>query len=162
MTSVLKEYRLPADTLTTAVERLEQILESVPQQLRAIPENDFTNIPAPGKWSKKQIVGHLIDSATNNHHRFVRAQFEDQPMILYPQNEWNRAGYYQDMDAALVITFWETYNRFLLELINKFPADMLARTCSLEDGSQRDLAWLFEDYVRHLEHHLRQIDPAFA
>lgn len=158
----MKEYRHAGDSIKICQKLLHQYIDTIPEKLKQIPESDFSAIPAPDKWSKKQILGHLIDSATNNHHRFIRAQFEDQPLILYPQNEWNRSGYYQDMDPSLLISLWETYNRFLLELIKRMPEEMLSRTCMMKDGSQRDLSWMFEDYVRHLEHHLRQIDPSFA
>lgn len=77
--------------------------EIIPPLLTAIGEPAFSTKPAPEKWSKKEIIGHLIDSATNNHQRFVRAQFEPTPQIYYDQNKWNEYSYYDRMEGALVI-----------------------------------------------------------
>jgi hypothetical protein len=151
------EYRLTADTVEICLAQLIHILDTIPTQLRAFSEEEFSSIPAPSKWSKKQIIGHLIDSATNNHHRFVRAQFDDKPTILYEQESWNEYSYYQSMSQEHIISFWEMYNRHIVELTQRIPTELLSRECMMSDGKGYSIAWLFEDYVRHLEHHLRQI-----
>jgi len=151
------EYRLTTDTVEICLAQLIHILDTIPAKLRAFSEEEFSSIPAPGKWSKKQIIGHLIDSATNNHHRFVRAQFDDKPTILYDQESWNEYSYYQSMSQEHVISFWEMYNRHIVELTQRIPAALLSRKCIMSDGKGYSIAWLFEDYVRHMEHHLRQI-----
>ena len=150
-------YRLENDTLEHCLAQLIHILDTVPTQLRSFSEEEFAAIPSAGKWSKKQIIGHLIDSATNNHHRFVRAQFDDKPTILYDQESWNEYSYYQSMSQEHVISFWEMYNRHIVELTQRIPAALLSRKCIMSDGKGYSIAWLFEDYVRHMEHHLRQI-----
>ena len=73
------------------VDRLQYLCDAIPSLIKQIPEQEFSHKSAPGKWSKKEILGHLIDSATNNHQRFVRAQFEDTPFIIYDQDNWNAA-----------------------------------------------------------------------
>lgn len=151
------EYRHESDTLDACAAQLNKILEEVPAKLRAFNEDEFSSRPQPGKWSRKEIIGHLIDSATNNHHRFIRAQFDDKPRILYDQEKWNEHGCYAQMDGNHLITFWELYNRHLVELIRMIPSSLLERECMMGDGTTRTIRWLFEDYVRHLEHHLRQI-----
>ena len=139
--------------------RLQYLINTIPDKLRAIPDADFSHKPAPEKWSKKEIIGHLIDSATNNHHRFVRAQFEDAPKITYALNEWNTASRYQDMESRHVIAFWANYNQHLIEVVKRIPqADML-RECNNGGENNVTLQWLIEDYVAHMEHHLRQIAP---
>ncbi|RDI13230.1 DinB family protein [Flavobacterium sp. AG291] len=136
--------------------RLQYLINTIPDKLRTIPDADFSNKPAPEKWSKKEIIGHLIDSATNNHHRFVRAQFEDVPKITYAQNNWNNASCYQDMDKEHVISFWANYNQHLIEVVKRIPeADML-RECNNGGENNITLQWLIADYVVHMEHHLRQ------
>jgi hypothetical protein len=150
-------YRQSDDTTSRSVERLIQLIDTIPEKLREIPAEIFATPPAPGKWSKKQIIGHLIDSATNNHQRFVRGQFEDKPAIGYDQVKWNDYSYYQQMDGHQVIAFWENYNRFIVELITRIPPSLLSRECTMSDGSTWTIAWLFDDYVRHMEHHLGQI-----
>ena len=153
----MNEYRYSTDTVETCMAQLIHILDTIPAMLRAFSEEEFSKIPTAGKWSKKQIIGHLIDSATNNHHRFVRGQFHDKPTILYEQELWNEHGYYQSMPSDQIISFWESYNRQIAELLSRIPKELLSRECTMSDGKGYTLAWIFEDYVRHLEHHLRQI-----
>src|SRR4051794_21615537 len=104
-----------------SINRLSHLCEIVPPLLTEIGEPAFSMKPAPGKWSKKEIIGHLIDSATNNHQRFVRAQFEAMPQIYYDQNKWNEYSYYDQMDGIQVIAFWAAYNKYLVELIKLIP-----------------------------------------
>lgn len=151
------EYRKSTDNTQASLENLEHILNTIPARLKAYTKEEFSTPPAPGKWSRKQIIGHLIDSATNNHHRFVRAQFDEKPTILYDQEKWNQHGFYEQMDGDHLISFWELYNRHLIELIRRIPSDLLQRECLMDDGSTKTIAWLFDDYVRHMEHHLKQI-----
>ncbi len=153
----MNAYRFESDTVENCMTQLIHILDTVPTKLRAFSEEEFSRIPDTGKWSKKQIIGHLIDSATNNHHRFVRAQFDDRPVILYEQEKWNEYSYYQDMSQEHVISFWIMYNKHIVELAQRIPQEMLSRECMMSDGRGYSIGWLFEDYVRHLEHHLRQI-----
>lgn len=141
--------------ITGSIERLQYLCNTIPALLLAIPDADINHQPA-GKWSKKQIIGHLIDSAANNHQRFVRTQFEDIPAIRYDQNNWNCYSYYDRMKASHVIGFWESYNRHLLEVIRHIPKEFLERTCNT-GGEPVTLHWLIDDYVNHMEHHLRQV-----
>ena len=140
-----------------SINRLQWLCDNMPQQLLAINDNDFSHKPAPEKWSKKEIIGHLIDSATNNHQRFVRAQFERKPFIVYDQNKWNAASYYQQMDGKQLVQFWAAYNRQLLALIQLIPAEKLLLTVNTGDDNDSTLSFLFNDYVVHLEHHLQAI-----
>lgn len=140
-----------------SIQRLEYLCETIPPLLRKIAEADFAHVPAPGKWSKKEILGHLIDSAANNHHRFIRAQFEDRPKISYQQNEWNHAGCYNKIDSSQLINLWEAYNRQFVALFRHMDTAKHERLCDSGDPEPRTIAWLFHDYVRHLEHHLKQI-----
>lgn len=143
--------------LQTALDRLVHICNTVPALLLAIDEAAFGFKPAERRWSKKQVLGHLVDSAANNHHRFVRCQFEDNPGIWYDQEEWNRAAFHQAVDTAMLIQLWSAYNQYLAELVRHIPIDKLQRPCTMKDGSQVTLEFLVNDYVAHLEHHLKQI-----
>ena len=140
-----------------AIHRLAFLCTTIPQLLSAVGEPAFSYKAQPGKWSKKEIIGHLIDSATNNHQRFVRGQFEDVPHIVYDQNQWNACSYYQLMDGQQVITFWTAYNKHLLELIQRIPTDKLHREVNSGDAHSHTISYLINDYVAHLEHHLRQV-----
>ncbi len=140
-----------------AIKRLEYLCDIIPQLLTEIDEQTFSVKPKPNKWSKKEIIGHLIDSATNNHQRFVRGQFEDVPKIVYDQNKWNEFNFYQKMDGQQIISFWTIYNRQLAELINNIPEENLSKECKSGDDKNLTLGFLINDYVEHLEHHLRQV-----
>lgn len=148
--------------MTSAAEhRLRYLTTIIPAKLVAIDEAVFSFKPAPGKWSKKEILGHLIDSATNNHQRFIRAQYEDVPHISYDQNKWNELSKYNAMDSHHLIEFWTLYNNHLVELINRIPKENLARECNTGGSKPVTLLWLIDDYVRHLEHHLKQLVDYF-
>jgi hypothetical protein len=137
--------------------RLQYLCDVIPVLLVNIPEEDLSRKPAPGKWSKKEILGHLIDSATNNHQRFVRAQFENIPTITYDQNNWNSCSHYNEISGKHLILFWAIYNRHLVELIKRIPPEHLTKECNTGYETNYTIEWLIDDYVRHLEHHLKQI-----
>jgi hypothetical protein len=143
--------------INTIIDRLLFLCDTLPGRLREIPEGEFSRKPGPGKWSKKEILGHLIDSATNNHQRFVRGQFEDVPFIIYDQDNWNRCSRYNDMASEHVISFWAAYNRHLAEVIKRIPAEGLQRKCRTNEAEPVTLEWLIEDYVQHMEYHLKQM-----
>lgn len=139
------------------IESLKYLCDTIPPLLEKIPEEEFSRKPAPGKWSKKEIIGHLIDSATNNHHRFVRVQFEDRPHITYDQNEWNRYSRYNEIDSSHLIRFWTIYNLHLIELLKRIPGKDLEREVVIHELRPVTLGFLISDYIVHLEHHLHQL-----
>ena len=139
------------------IKKLQHHCDTVPALLRKYSEEDFSRKPAPDVWSKKEILGHLIDSATNNHQRFVRIQFEETPTIFYDQNNWNSHSYYRLMSANHLISFWEIYNRHLLEIIKAIPEPLLQRKSESHDNEIVTLSFLIDDYLRHMERHLDQL-----
>lgn len=138
------------------IDRLEYLLKTIPQLLSEEDEKEFIRKPSPNKWSKQEILGHLIDSATNNHQRFVRSQFENIPLIPYNQNEWNKCNYYNNFKKHQLISFWISYNEQILQLIQLIPKELLLKKCNTGNDSHT-IEFLFDDYVEHLEHHLKQI-----
>lgn len=142
-------------------ERLDYLCNTIPALLGAISNEDFTYKPSRERWSKKEILGHLIDSAANNHHRFVRRQFEPFTLVPYDQLNWVRYNFYQQLPTQQLIEFWASYNRQLSQLIQHIPAENLLLSYESADGTIVSLAFLIEDYVAHLEHHLHQIIPTY-
>lgn len=142
--------------VASAIHRLAYLVDIATPLLMQIGEPAFSLKPSPGQWSKKEIIGHLIDSAANNHQRFIRGQFEDDPSIAYDQDNWNRYSYHQQIDGRQIIAFWTSYNRQLIEIMRYIPKESLGRTVTVE-GEHLTLGFLVEDYVAHLEHHLRQV-----
>ena len=125
--------------------------------------------PAPGKWSPREIIGHLVDSASNNHQRFVRMRDRDDLVVEgYEQDAWVSAQHHQDAPWAELVLLWMTYNRHLARVMAATPAadrDRVRRTHNLHLRAYRPVAadravtldYFMCDYVDHLEHHLRQV-----
>lgn len=101
-------------------------------------------------------MGHLIDSAANNHQRFVSAQFKNKPAIVYDQNKWNTFNFYQQISIQQIIFFRTIYNRQLIELIRHIPKANLQLECRVGE-KLLTLDFLIINYVEHLEHHLKQV-----
>lgn len=139
-----------------AISRLSLIIETVPSILAEIAEEKMSLKPFPDKWSKKEIIGHLIDSATNNHQRFIRGQFENIPEIRYDQNKWNEYSFYQQIDSKQIISFWTIYNKQLIEIIKLIPTENLKRQIKVGENLLT-IEFLIADYVEHMEHHLNQV-----
>jgi DinB family protein len=113
-----------------------------------------------GKWSKKEILGHLIDSAANNHQRFVRLQFETGLALPgYQQSNWVNAQRYRERKWADLVELWVVYNRHLAHVIEHVDRNALQNVWN-SPGGPVDLEFLMRDYVTHLNHHLQQLLPA--
>src|SRR5438874_12129162 len=109
------------ETTQKAIDRLSYLCATLPDMISKISEQEFSFKPSRDKWSKKEILGHLIDSAANNHQRFVRIQYEQEPAIFYDQNEWNRLHHYNELDSGQLIQFWKMYNEQLVNLLERIP-----------------------------------------
>lgn len=148
---------------------LRTTVDRAAEELRAIPDAVASARPAPGKWSVKEIIGHLIDSAANNHQRFVRARWqEDLVFPGYAQDDWVTAQEYQTAPWPELVTLWQSYNRHLARVMAGVP--LVVRTRVHQRHNLDQIAWrtipvdqpatleyFMRDYVGHLEHHLEQI-----
>jgi hypothetical protein len=113
---------------------------------------------SPDKWSKKEILGHLIDSAANNHQRFVRAGYGASGAFPpYDQNEWVRLQHYNELDWKGLIALWTAYNRHLCNILERLPTGVLSSPCNIGKEEPAPLEFVIKDYLRHLRHHLDQI-----
>ena len=127
-------------------------------RLRQIDEATASKRPTPGKWSKKEILGHLIDSAANNHQRFVRLQLTPRiDLPGYDGDEWARVQRYQDQPWYEIIELWQAYNAQLSSIIRHVNPEALRHVWHTPDGTDLDLEFIMRDYVVHLRHHLDQI-----
>lgn len=119
---------------------------------------DTSTRPSENKWAKKEILGHLLDSASNNHQRFVRASLQSSLTFPgYEQNALVDLQRFADVDWNFLVDFWASYNRFLAHVINNLPAEAAQVTCNIGDHEPATLEWIAQDYVAHLKHHLNQI-----
>jgi hypothetical protein len=135
--------------------KLENILDKHLMSLYAIPEEEMSRKPAPEKWSKKEILGHLVDSTQNNIRRFIVAQYETAPKIVYNQDKWVSISGYQNYKTADLINLWYLLNKHLGNILKNTADEMTPRECLTED--RHTIEWLANDYVRHLLHHLHQV-----
>jgi hypothetical protein len=153
----MNEPATPSD-VPAALERWRSILEVEHRALRAIPEAKAAERPAGMTWSRKTILGHLIDSASNNHQRFVRAQL--QPEMSFPpyvQDRWVAVQGCDDRAWADLVDLWQAYNRHLLHVAARIPADTLDNLCNVSADEPQTLRHHVTDYVVHMKHHLDQI-----
>ncbi len=126
--------------------------------LEKISDDEAAAKPRPGAWSRKEELGHLIDSATNNHVRFVRATLEPEFRgPTYDGDGWVRVHHYADLPWATLVNFWRDYNRFLADLVAGIPEDQLETPCTVAPHPAVTLRFLIDDYRLHMQHHLDHI-----
>ena len=139
-------------------EDLRSEIEKTLPRLRALDEAAAMRDRGPRKWVRKEILGHLIDSASNNHQRFVRGQIASgQDFPGYEQEQWVRLQDYQGARWADLIDLWRAYNTHLLHVAGCMSEEGRRATCRAGGGAEVTLAGLFVEYVDHLEHHLRKM-----
>ena len=148
---------------------LRDAVDRAVPRLLALDDEASRRQRAPDKWSPRQIIGHLIDSACNNHARFVRAQLQDDLLFPgYEQEAWVTVQRYQDVPWAELVALWAAYNRHIARLMSAAPESELTR--SRVRHSLDAIAWqpvpterpatlgyFMRDYIGHLHHHLRQV-----
>ncbi|PYS51954.1 MAG: DinB family protein [Acidobacteria bacterium] len=143
--------------MQAVAEELKSILKAA-GNLREIDDQVASVRPAPGKWSKKEILGHLIDSAANNHQRFVRLQLTPRLELPgYDGDAWVSLQHYQERPWRDIIDLWLVYNTQLAEVIRYVNPQSLRNTWRAPDGNDVDLEFIIRDYLVHMRHHLDQI-----
>lgn len=141
-----------------ALEKLRYAVTTLPGVLALVSEDDSAVRPSPERWAKKEVLGHLIDSASNNHQRFVRAQIIPRLELQgYDQEAWVRIQRYREAHWHDLIALWRTLNTHLIHIISKMPESTRLVKCRVAGGEEMTLIALFDDYVDHLEHHLRKM-----
>src|SRR5580693_4667885 len=138
-----------------ASKKLLSLVERAEPTLHEISESESIQPILPGGWSRKQIIGHLIDSASNNHQRFVRATLQTSlDFPGYDQDGNVRVQGIQEVDWLLLVGLWAAYNRYLAHVIAQLPASKLETVCRIGSNEPVTLAFLARDYLTHLAHHL--------
>ena len=151
------------------IKEFKETIKSAAARLLALSESQSEIHPVPGKWSPKEIIGHLIDSAANNHRRFVLAQLQEDLIFPgYEQDRWVAAQDYQSASWPSLVQLWKLYNLHIAHLVSRIPEDILLKP--RRKHNLQEIAWeavppdqpatldyFIRDYFNHMQHHLRQI-----
>ena len=138
-----------------SIQQLQSIIANYAKQMDSLSENKWIDKPNPAKWSRKEVLGHLVDSAQNNIRRFIIAQYEENPKIVYAQDNWVVAANYQNYTTNDLIALWVLLNKHICMVLINIPEGVEEKLC--DTGEVHSIKWLAEDYNKHLLHHLHQV-----
>jgi hypothetical protein len=139
-------------------EKIREVIEEAKPELLKISPGAAEKKENSNKWSKKEILGHLIDSASNNHQRFVRgAQNIAGNFPDYSQDSWVEIQHYNDMNWPDLVEHFYQYNLHISRLIEALQGNVLNNPCNIGKENPVTLKFVIEDYLRHLKHHIEQI-----
>src|ERR1700722_8287710 len=140
------------------ISSLRKLLQRVPDRLERLSPDKVEGKATPSAWSPKEELGHLLDSAANNHQRIVRAQLENNlAMPGYEQNRWVAAHRYQSRDWKELIDLWTAFNQQLLAAAESVPDAAWSHTLTVANSEPMTLEFVFDDYLAHMLHHLGHI-----
>jgi DinB superfamily len=149
-----------AKDVYAAMKRLDDHVQQMAGLFEKFSADELVYKSAPGKWSRKEILGHLIDSGINNLKRFTESQFLPQPykVIPYRQDDLVLVNQYQQLPLAHLLHLWSGLNQQIIYAVKKIPIDKFRYVIERYDSKEmKSLGWLICDYVDHMEHHLKQL-----
>ncbi|WP_407484852.1 DinB family protein [Elizabethkingia miricola] len=138
---------------------LRTIIDTELKRFETVSEDEWSYKASPEKWSRKEIIGHLCDSAFTNIRRFVVTQYKENENIVYDQDEWVKAQNYQNIPTAEVINLWKSLNYQIVHIVENMPDEALQRTSDTSKATPEILTLevLIKGYIDHLHHHLKTI-----
>jgi hypothetical protein len=154
------------ESITEASGTMEHMAQQLADMLQQVTEREFpalqalqdTTTAAPGKWSKQEELGHLLDSAGNNRLRIVRAALEGSfEGPGYDQVGWVALHGYNELPWQTLVEFWRLHNVVLAQLVRRVPEDRLGAPLRIGDNPPLTLGFVIEDYVLHMQHHIDHI-----
>lgn len=134
---------------------LEALINQYLPLLNGLSIDELAFKPSPVKWSKKEIIGHLIDSAQNNIRRFIVSQYEETPTISYNQDKWVSINNYQNSETPELINLWYLLNKQIVCILLNTSYEMAQRKSQTNEAYT--IEWLAKDYIKHLKHHIHQV-----
>ena len=134
---------------------LQKLIDEIPVKILQFSIEEMNHKSRLEKWSKKEILGHLCDSAFNNLQRIIRVQYEEIPYIIYNQDEWVKIQNYQNRDIKDVLELWITIHQQFIHLLKIFPESKLDSI--IDVGEEVSAKFIIADYLDHQNHHLGQI-----
>jgi hypothetical protein len=141
--------------MTNTIQELEKQLGNYLPQLLSITQTEWEKKVRVDKWSKKEILGHLLDSAHTNLRRFIVSQYEETPKLVYNQDKCVTISNYQHYPTSDLIELWQLTNKHLIIVWKNMSAAAAQRTC--ETGEVHTLEWLAADYNKHMAHHMQAL-----
>lgn len=147
--------------MKNTITQLQERVARVPPELRQFSSEELSAKPAPGKWSKKEILGHLCDSALHNWQRFTAALRQSEPLEIhnYAQDDLVQLNNYRQLPIGSISDLWVSMNTQIVAVLKNMPEEKLLQPVILPEGQRATLQFLIEDYLVHLDHHLGQIFP---
>ncbi|PUB30686.1 DinB family protein [Elizabethkingia sp. YR214] len=139
---------------------LKTIVDTELKRFETISEEQWSYKASPEKWSRKEIIGHLCDSAFTNIRRFVVTQYKENENTVYDQDAWVKAQNYQNISTAEVINLWKALNYQIVYIVENMPDYALQRTSDVSKKATSEiltLETLIKEYIDHLHHHLETI-----
>ena len=138
------------------VEGISHWIKTLPEEYNSMSEEEISNRPLPNKWSKKEILGHLCDSAVNNIERFIKIQYEERVYVIqsYNQDQWVTVQNYQDRTLDEIVNLFQTLNKQIVNIVKNIPNEKLSNLCDIGKNQHKTLEWLIQDYLGHMEHHI--------
>ena len=144
-----------------AMMRLEKYIDTLAERFRSYSDDGLTHKAAPDKWSRKELLGHLVDSAVNNLQRFTEIQFSEQPYFIqsYKQDDLVVVNNYQQLPLEHLLQLWQSLNWQIIYVVKEIPTDKLAYKVDpqYDNHMMQTLGWIICDYVAHMEHHMKQL-----
>jgi DinB superfamily len=138
--------------------KLRTLIDQLPARLLSLSEDRVQHKPSASQWSLKEELGHLLDSAANNHQRIVRIQLEENPQMPgYDGDMWVILHRYQERDWPSLVKIWVALNRQLLAAAEAAPDSAWSRTCTIADSAPLTMQFVFDDYLNHMIQHLRHM-----
>ncbi|SPU39083.1 putative metal-dependent hydrolase [Lysinibacillus capsici] len=133
-------------------------IKRLPEEYNSMSEKEISNRSLSNKWSKKEILGHLCDSAINNIERFIKIQYEEPVYVIqsYDQNHWVMIHNYQDRPLDEIVNLFQTLNRQVVNIVKNIPCEKLSNLCDIGNNQHKTLEWLIQDYLEHMEHHIHK------
>ncbi|MDM5155679.1 DinB family protein [Bacillus sp. DX1.1] len=144
--------------MSTLVLQLESTIDTASKRIKLL--SDIDTRPQPSKWSKKEILGHLCDSGTVNHKRFVNILTSKESITItgYNQELWVQAHNYQrSFSSDEILQLWQSINKQIIKLLTNVKDAQWQLPCKTEEQNIVTFEWLVTDYIDHMDHHLKQI-----
>ncbi|WP_208586194.1 DinB family protein [Gracilibacillus suaedae] len=140
------------------VEGINYWINRLAEEYNSMSEDEINKRPSPNKWSKKEILGHLCDSAVNNMERFIKIQCEKPVYVVqsYDQDQWVTIQNYKERTTEEILNLFKALNKQIVNIVENTSNEKLSNLCDIGNNQHKTLEWLIQDYLEHMEHHIHK------